>query len=704
MLVALLVCQHDISDLRRLLNWISLLDGKLQHDALIACDAAVPYREALETRDEARRIFREVKFTTNQVSVTGWKEGSYSLFCAATKFIAEKWPQPFLIVEPDCVPLRKGWLDEIEAEYQKCGKSFLGCIYDCTQPGLPNRLMSGIAVYPADTATRLPKKSLPVHWDVDGAEVMVNEGAHTRLIQHFFGKHLLPPTFVDTIRHGAAENALTRDFIPPETALFHRNKDQTLMRRVAPSLGITLQHKPEETTADFVSLRRNGDIVNLLPALRKLALQWRRPIKLVVNREFLPLLDGVSYVKGVPWDGEWEQPLQAAAHFKARNAQVYGQGKLLGTGRGDFCKQAWELIGQKWNRYLPLEFDQRDRNREGALRAQAFKNGKPKILLKMEGHSSPVGNRREVEAKIKQTFSTHAEIVSLDAIMADRLYDIVGLMDEAACLVTIDTVAIHLAHASRCPIIAFVNGDGFHASPPRGNMIARIPYSQIIPKWTWIQQRIESALIPRNTNSEAVLVFSANTAKDRDTKRRQDAAYVTWPLLKARQLPFAAKRTSLQMGDQRAMPFVRDMIEAGFATGPEEVLILLNNDIKVDERLGAAIRQSCAEYGCYWAYRLDRPNGKTDQGADCFAFTRYWWTVHRHLFPDFLLGYWNWDDCLVRLMRWSGCNEQARLYYHEPHPSTQSPTRLASAGQQHNNTLWTQWLTEHQEERIKPHD
>jgi len=250
MLVVLMVCEKDLANAHQLLSWIALLDGKLDHDCLIVCDAGVPYRDALELRDQARTIFRETRFTTNNVSVKGWPAGAYSLFKSAVRYVAEKWPQPFLLLEPDCVPIKKGWLDELWDSYHNfclgptlegnrdIRDPFMGHIYDCVQPGLPKKLMSGIAVYPADTATRFVLREEPVHWDVDNAEVMVSQGVHTPLIKHFFGGMAngqvdlnLAPTFVVEKTANSPVNAFDLAWLDKTQAvLFHRNKDGSLIR------------------------------------------------------------------------------------------------------------------------------------------------------------------------------------------------------------------------------------------------------------------------------------------------------------------------------------------------------------------------------------------------------------------------------------------------------------------------------------------
>jgi len=143
------------------------------------------------------------------------------------KHVADHWPRDFLILEPDAVPLKPGWLDDIAAAYSHVAGKFMGHIYSTDQL---LRFMSGIAVYPADTAHRLPLHEFPLHWDVEFAGVMVSQGAHTPLINHFFGQRDLSPTFVEVKTPQSPINAFALDWIPKEVVLFHRNKNGTLMR------------------------------------------------------------------------------------------------------------------------------------------------------------------------------------------------------------------------------------------------------------------------------------------------------------------------------------------------------------------------------------------------------------------------------------------------------------------------------------------
>lgn len=452
--------------------------------------------------------------------------------------------------------------------------------------------------------------------------------------------------------------------------------------------------------ADVVQLRRNGDILCILPVLKLTADAIERPIKLVVHRDFVDLLDGVSYVTPVPWDGDWEDPLKVVNTLGGVNAQVFGSGLRPDTVNGNFAKIAWRQMGHNWNRHLPLVLDRRNSVREAMLAGSVFKTNKPKILVKMHGHSSPYCEAEAIREQLQVDWGGVAEVVNLDAVKAERLYDLCGLMDRACCLVSVDTSTVWLAHASRIPLIQFTNGTRFGASPPRGNCIFRTPYHEVRIHWPTIHRLIGSTILP-DSGKSMVLVFSDFTPIDPDAQRRQSAAYETWLKFPAQRLPFAAKRNSHGIGDGRGMPFVRDMIEAAFQTG-HDICVITNNDIKFDSALADDMQASCAQFGCWWAYRTERPGGPTDQGSDVFAFTRKWWSIHQHLFPDFLLGYWWWDDVIVRLMRWSGCLERSRLYYHEPHHATESPTRQNTQGARHNERLANQWLQLHDEDNKKP--
>lgn len=227
MLLALLTFSGDIQAAQNLLDWIGELGGCQNHALVIVADAGTPFDEASAALELGRKSFRSAKLVANDKSVMGWPDGSWSLFQTAINFARE----PFLILEPDAIPLKSGWLDAIELLYSRLQPdAFLGHIYDCKQAFMPERLMSGIAVYPANMRELLPPAPSPQAWDVYSAEIMVVNGIDTSLIRHLWGTKELSPFFVRNRHERSPVNALALDSIPTDCVLWHRDKSQSLIR------------------------------------------------------------------------------------------------------------------------------------------------------------------------------------------------------------------------------------------------------------------------------------------------------------------------------------------------------------------------------------------------------------------------------------------------------------------------------------------
>lgn len=681
------------------LEWMKELDGKLDYDCLLSCDNDTTVALALKAAKEVFRNVGSMKYP--RADKRDWPHPQNNAFLQTAWHVFAKHQGPWLWLETDSIPMCKGWLDALWNEYQKGGKPFGGHWNHATN------VFNGVAIYPQNIskysqaimmaalteATDANGKVHQVPWDVYGSgQVKKHLHVMNGLMQHIWHDDSTGEAW--TFPDRATVERVAR----PGVVLFHRCKNESLVARLREAGS---SHVQKAITADVVSLRRNGDIVSLLPLLRRMAGTLGRPVKLAVMREYAPLLDGVSYVDAVPCDGDMEDPLSFAEQLNAVNAQVFGKRLHPDMQRSNFVKQAWLNLGHKWDRYAPLIFDRRNPLLEMELASKTFQTDKPKILVKLHGYSSPFADVHSVSWILSQ-FKESAELVNLDAVKAERVFDLIGLMDRAACMVTVDTVTTHLAQASMCPTIQFTNDSKFGASPARGNCIFRAQYNTVSHKARLmvIEDLIRNCLLPEG-NQQMVLVFNYWVPKDSETKRRQDAAYETWLKFPARLASFPAKRSSASFGDPRGMPFVRDMIEFALS-GSEDIVVIANNDIRFDERLSADMLASCDRCGCWWAYRTDHDGGPTDNGADVFAFTRKWWRIHEHLFPDFLLGYHWWDDVMVRMMRWSGCVEQRRLYYHEPHPASQAPTRQHTPGAKHNERLANGWLMVNDERREKP--
>lgn len=249
----------------------------------------------------------------------------------------------------------------------------------------------------------------------------------------------------------------------------------------------------DNTKADVVQLRRNGDIICILPILHKVSQEIKRPVRLVVAKEYVDLLDGVSYAQAVRWDGDWEDPMAAARHFSAQNAQAYGfrSGINYDPRDGHFAEVCWRKLGYVFDNNAPLIFDRRSPEREQALIERVFKTEKPKILINMIGYSSPLLQEDIdfVTTRIYKDFGPFCEIIDMKDLRAERLYDLIGLMDRANVLVTADTATLWLAHASMVPNVLISRG-----SPKRGNCKCWVEYQFIKERWMEIAMAIRSAL------------------------------------------------------------------------------------------------------------------------------------------------------------------------------------------------------------------
>lgn len=169
----------------------------------------------------------------------GYGAGANALFKSALETVEFHYPgHPMLFCEADTVPIRPGWVDEIEAEYA-AGKPFMGAFQG--SKGIPH--MSGNAVYPPDWREKAPSLALlPFPRPEQGWDSMC---AHETVPQMHVAKTIqqewICPRFTE-------EN--TDSIIWPTTALFHRTKDGTLIdvlaRRMGyepPELGPQLQER-----------------------------------------------------------------------------------------------------------------------------------------------------------------------------------------------------------------------------------------------------------------------------------------------------------------------------------------------------------------------------------------------------------------------------------------------------------------------------
>ena len=117
----------------------------------------------------------------------GWPISCNKAFETMAWAAFQKYKQPFLWMEPDAVPLKQGWLNDIENEYRAKGRPFMGD-YVAIAGIMPNGVdhMSGIAVYHPDMPRLSPSifNNERAAWDIASASQVTRQMARTNLIQH----------------------------------------------------------------------------------------------------------------------------------------------------------------------------------------------------------------------------------------------------------------------------------------------------------------------------------------------------------------------------------------------------------------------------------------------------------------------------------------------------------------------------------------
>lgn len=461
----------------------------------------------------------------------------------------------------------------------------------------------------------------------------------------------------------------------------------------------------------LVCLGRIGDIINALPIAYDMAKKMKRPTPFVVSAEFASVLDGCSYVEPLVYPGSYRQVRDAhdfakLSGYEPRVAQWYGwtQEKT----ESNFQREAWKLAGYeaKWGT-LPTVFDRRSDEREFMLYAKHVEEGQSCkwIAVCDTSHSSPFKIGPKLDYALGLEFPYHA-IIDISSVKADRYFDILGVLDRCECLVTVDTAALHLARASKCPTVAIVNDrdGGWWASEAPPQAVHTAKYSEGEGMITNIVAAIHRFVIHRHAviwhaydpfgdsprHARAQQTFSA--------LRHSSTAWFNERVYKDRN-----PRSAKDIGDSRDLPFFKDIIDWVIAEKmePHDIILFGNSDGGLRMDTCEVLRKYVPSFG---AVAMRRDNDHI--GAEAFAFTRQWFEQYRSEIPDFFQGAPCWDIALrafIRLQRgivttpsnlaydFAPCDLTERIILHEDHPSEwvkheHSPANL------HNRRLARQWL------------
>jgi ADP-heptose:LPS heptosyltransferase len=445
----------------------------------------------------------------------------------------------------------------------------------------------------------------------------------------------------------------------------------------------------------FVQLGRYGDILNLLPILKYWFDTTGIKPSLLVAKQFKDIELWASYYNLLVWDGPYDVVKPAVRWAEARFNQVFvtqpaAKDHMLDRQTTSFAMESWRAAGYLglWGK-LPLVLDKRLSWAESALVSKHIQPNCPNVLLAIASHSSPFEKSDELTTLVK-CICGGVNLVNLTLIRARTVIDLLGLMDSADLLITVDTSTLHLAVASQVPVVAFISDlyPPWSGTETRCNVVWKQPYKRAIDL-AWINKVVSRIIRPR--------IFAhatpCHTPDDQREVERHRRAWQTWPKSHKHQAWL-----KLELKPERSVagkPFLRDIFDQAAAMcGDDDVIVYSNSDVAFCSDTATKIAQTLAAQDCLYSFRRDFmapvptmrirdavETGIPYDGCDLFCCTKAWWLGHRDQVPDFIVGDVEWDRVLRRIME--AFEPKARfdgLIYHECHPSS---TNTAS----HNKPL-----------------
>lgn len=265
MILVLPFCAKDGALAIANLEWIAELDPTLPYHCLLSHDDSTPPAMIERMSALANRIFQKVSvmwYPTPEKKY--WPAAANWAFQNAARYVAHFFPQDsWLFLEADATPIRKGWLQALDAEHVKGGKAISGHVVDGM--GHPN----GVAIYPPMVAA-YSQQAMTVEetaWDVVIGATVDKEYIHNigigeyngqpsrHLMQHCWNMH--EQTGEPTNGHGYSPTFKSVDEVVRKidlnACIYHRCKDGSLIRYLrefyqAPHKAMVPNHTSNETT------------------------------------------------------------------------------------------------------------------------------------------------------------------------------------------------------------------------------------------------------------------------------------------------------------------------------------------------------------------------------------------------------------------------------------------------------------------------
>lgn len=415
----------------------------------------------------------------------------------------------------------------------------------------------------------------------------------------------------------------------------------------------------------YVQLGKAGDILNLLPLLHMEQQRGEAP-SLMVAKEFAGILDGVSYVKPVIYDGPYHEVGNACELAKTMGDPwcctqvncstdavvnyVYGPAGLKTAVTTSFQKESWRVAGKlsDWDSQPALTFDRRDRVRETKLIEKwspHMLKGKVKtVLLSLGGVSSPFPMAQVVRELVRAKFpcGTKWNVIDLANVKAERIYDLLALYERSHCLIATDSAPLHLARAvPQLPVLAFANDNPllWNGSSWRPNHTFYCRYNDFLSRvsgFMWALDQIGGVGFRATEDHQIVHVWSEYEGVSRWPDWFDEYKTGYWTMTPI-EVGACGRDSANILKDQRRMPFLKDCLRMGMQRAKDTDLVCLTRG---DTRFKPGITEALLDCGFGYAYRMNRQNNRDtfQPVGDLFCAPKEWWRQNMSEIPDMVFG------------------------------------------------------------------
>lgn len=447
----------------------------------------------------------------------------------------------------------------------------------------------------------------------------------------------------------------------------------------------------------ILCLGKNGDIATALPIAKELS--KKGAVQFVVSKEFLPILDGCSYLKPILWQGDYSRQRDCLAWLKRHGIKpVVAQSYNHPDSSHDlpYQKDAYRIAGflNKWGTLPPPLFDKRDPVRETEL-IERFPVGKPWIGVHLEGISSPIPHLAGLIDELSRTYPQY-HFIDLAKTKAHRVFDMIGLLDVCDLLVSVDSIYLHLSRAAKVPVIAVVNNtDAWRASVPPPATIRSFGYKAVTTA------DLVQAVGDFVDRKRPKLYHAASIFGQED---RHYTAYLSWKKLRDRGMICCYwGRVGQEMfddGNGRLLPFLKDVLHPAIQKAKDHDIILwCNSDIELKPEIMDYAIDHCSIYVAA-SFRRDDAH----IGRDGFAFSKKWLNDNWDELGDYVLGAPVFDLAIASLIKYKlgiiptlsnsttdfhPADSDRRYLKHQNHTEGWSDGSPAAI---HNSAIFNNWL------------